>query len=65
MPLTKSTTDKARRKNTSEMIAAGYEPKQAAAAAYSTQRTATKKRRASKPKRLIGRMTKKRKAKSS
>lgn len=43
MPLTKSSSKQALRHNISEMVSTGHPPKQAAAAAYRTQRAVRKK----------------------
>lgn len=45
MPLINSASRKAREKNIRELIAAGHEPKQAAAIAYKKQREARKGRK--------------------
>ena len=44
MPLKRSASKKARDENIREMIKAGHPPKQAAAAAYDTQRRAAAKK---------------------
>ena len=44
MPLKKSCSDKALKKNISEMVKAGHPQKQAVAAAYSTKRKACAKK---------------------
>lgn len=48
MPLAKGSSDSTRSENIGEMIKAGHDPKQAAAAAYSEQRKSSRKSKRSK-----------------